>query len=114
MLRSDSGATPESLRSRSENEHFFLDWFFEGGFEEDLEVEGVAGDGLVKVKMDGNQKLIDVNIDPDVKHEDIDLLEDLILIAVNQAVIKSHNKAQMRMNEVTGNIMGNVKLKGRM
>jgi len=27
-------------------------------------VEGVAGDGLVKVKMDGNQKLLDINIDP--------------------------------------------------
>ena len=81
---------------------------------DDIVVEDVAGDGLVKVKMDGNQKLLDVNIDPAVKHEDLDLLEDLILIAVNQAVIKSHDKAQKRMNEVTGNIMGNVKLKGRM
>ena len=81
---------------------------------DDIVVEDVAGDGLVKVKMDGNQKLLDVNIDPAVKHEDLDLLEDLILIAVNQAVIKSHDKAQKRMNEVTGNILGNIKLKGRM
>ena len=81
---------------------------------DDIVVEDVAGDGLVKVKMDGNQKLLDVNIDPAVKHEDLDLLEDLILIAVNQAVIKSHDKAQKRLNEVTGNILGNVKLKGRM
>ena len=55
---------------------------------EDLVVEGVAGDGLVKVKMDGNQKLLDINIDPAVQREDLDLLEDLILIAINQAVIK--------------------------
>ena len=81
---------------------------------EDLVVEGVAGDGLVKVKMDGNQKLLDIKIDPAVKCEDLDLLEDLILIAVNQAVVKSHNKAQKRMNEATGNIMGNIKLSGRM
>ena len=79
---------------------------------EDLEVEGVAGDGLVKVKMDGNQKLLDINIDPAVQREDLDLLEDLILIAVNQAVIKSHDKSQKRMNEATGNIMGNIKLGG--
>ena len=79
---------------------------------EDLVVEGVAGDGLVKVKMDGNQKLLDINIDPAAQREELDLLEDLILIAVNQAVIKSQNKAQKRMNAVTGNILGNIKLPG--
>ncbi len=81
---------------------------------EDLEVEGVAGDGLVNVKMDGNQKVLDINIDPAVQREDLDLLEDLILIAINQAVIKSHGKAKKRMNEVTGNILGNIKLPGGM
>ena len=79
---------------------------------EDLEVEGVAADGMVKVKMDGNQKLLDINIDPAVQREDLDLFEDLILIAVNQAVIKSQDKAQKRMNAVTGNILGNIKLPG--
>ena len=81
---------------------------------EDLVVEGVAGDGLVKVKMDGNQKLLDINIDTAVQREDLDVLEDLILIAVNQVVNKSHDKAQKRMNEVTDNIMGNIKLPGGM
>ena len=81
---------------------------------EDLAVEGVAGDGLVNVKMDGNQKLLDINIDPAIQREDLDLFEDLILIAVNQAVIKSHDKAQKRMNEVTGNILGNIKIPGGM
>ena len=79
---------------------------------EDLVVEGVAAGGLVKVKMDGNQKLLDINIDPAAQHEELDLLEDLILIAINQAVIKSQNKAQKRMNAVTGNMLGNIKLPG--
>ena len=79
---------------------------------EDLVVEGVAADGMVKVKMDGNQKLLDINIDPAAQHEELALLEDLILIAVNQAVIKSQNKAQKRMNAVTGNMLGNIKLPG--
>ena len=78
----------------------------------DLVVEGVAADGMVKVKMDGNQKLLDINIDPTAQREELDLLEDLILIAVNQAVIKSQDKAQKRMNVVTGNILGNIKLPG--
>ena len=79
---------------------------------EDLVVEGVGADGMVKVKMAGNQKLLDSNIDPVAQHEELDLLEDLILIAVNQAVIKSQDKAQKRMNAVTGNILGNIKLPG--
>ena len=79
---------------------------------EDLVVEGVAADGMIKVKMDGNQKLLDINIDPAAQREELDLLEDLILIAVNQAVIKSQDKAQKRMNAVTGNILGNIKLPG--
>ena len=79
---------------------------------EDLAVEGVAAYGMVKVKIDGNQKLLDINIDPAAQHEELDLLEDLILIAVNQAVIKSQDKAQKRMNVVTGNILGNIKLPG--
>ena len=79
---------------------------------EDLVVESVAADGMVKVKMDGNQKLLDINIDPAAQSEELDLLEDLILIAVNHAVIKSQDKAQKRMNVVTGNILGNIKLPG--
>ena len=79
---------------------------------EDLVVEGVAADGMVQVKMDGNQKLLDINIDPAAQHEELDLLEDLIFIAINQAVIKSQNKAQKRMNAVTGNMLGNIKLPG--
>ena len=78
----------------------------------DLVVEGVAADGMVKVKMDGSQKLLDINLDPAAQREELDLLEDLILIAVNQAVIKSQDKAQKRMNVVTGNILGNIKLPG--
>ena len=79
---------------------------------EDFVVESVVGDGIVKVKMDGNQKLLDININPAIESEGLDLLEDLILIAVNQAVIKSHDIAQERMNKVTGNILGNIKLPG--
>ena len=79
---------------------------------EDLVVEGVAADGMVKVKMDGKQKLLDINIDPAALHEEFDVLEDLIVIAVNQAVIKSPDKTQNCINAVRGSILGNIKLSG--
>ena len=79
---------------------------------EELVVEGVAGDGLVKVKMDDKQKLLEIDNDPAVQHEELDLLEDLILIAVNQAVVKSQDKVQNRINEITGSILGNIQLPG--
>ena len=79
---------------------------------EELVVEGVAGDGLVKVKMDGKQKLLEIDNDPAVQHEELDLLEDLILIAVNQAEVKSKDKVQNRINEITGSILGNIQLPG--
>ena len=79
---------------------------------EELVVEGVAGEGLVKVKMDGKQKLLEIDNDPAVQHKELDLLEDLILIAVNQAVVKSQDKVQNRINEVTGSILGNIQLPG--
>ena len=79
---------------------------------EELVVEGVAGDGLVKVKMDGKQKLLEIDNNPAVQHEELDLLEDLILIAVNQAMVKSQDKVQNRINEITGSILGNIQLPG--
>ncbi len=79
---------------------------------EELVVEGVSGDGLVKVKMDGKQKLLEIHNNPAVQNEELDLLEDLILIAVNQAVVKSQDKVQNRINEITGSILGNIQLPG--
>ena len=78
----------------------------------ELKITGNANDGLVKVVMDGKQKVIDVKIDPSLLSEEIDMLEDLVLTAVNQAVTKSHEIAEKQMNDVTGNLLGNIKLPG--
>ena len=51
-----------------------------------LEVEGDAGGGVVKVKMSGAKRLLEVKLDPQaVDPEDVALLEDLIVAAVNEA-----------------------------
>ncbi|HXK49702.1 MAG TPA: YbaB/EbfC family nucleoid-associated protein [Clostridiales bacterium] len=53
---------------------------------ETTEVEGTAGGGMVKVKMNGKKKLMSVKIDPKViDPDDSEGLEDLIIAAVNQA-----------------------------
>ncbi len=78
----------------------------------ELGITGMAGDGLVKVVMNGKQKLVDIKIDPSLLNEDVDMLEDLILTAINQAVVKSQELAEKHMQEVTGNLLGNIKLPG--
>ena len=78
----------------------------------ELEVTGKANNGLVKVIMDGKQKVIDIKIDSSLLNEEIDMLEDLILTAINEAVAKSHEIAEKQMNNVTGNLLGNIKLPG--
>jgi hypothetical protein len=78
----------------------------------ELEVTGKANNGLVKVIMDGKQKVIDIKIDSSLLNEDIDMLEDLILTAINEAVAKSHEMAEKQMNNITGNLLGDIKLPG--
>ena len=78
----------------------------------ELKITGNTNDGLVKVLMDGKQKVIDIKIDPSLLSEEIDMLEDLVLTAVNQAVMKSHEIAEKQMNDATGNLLGNIKLPG--
>ena len=78
----------------------------------ELDITGIAGDGLVKVVMNGKQKLVDIKIDPSLLNEDVDMLEDLILIAINKGVVKSQELAEKNMQEVTGNLLGNIKMPG--
>ena len=78
----------------------------------ELEVTGKANNGLIKVVMDGKQKVIDIKIDSSLLNEEIDMLEDLVLTAINEAVAKSHEMAEKQMNDVTGNLLGNIKLPG--
>ena len=79
---------------------------------DDLIVEGDAGGGMVKVVANGKQQILELNIDQEAMSEDKELLEDLIISAVNNALNKSLEESQGRMNEVTGNMLGGMKLPG--
>lgn len=74
--------------------------------QEDLakeEVEATAGGGVVKVVVNGKQDIVDINIDPDaVDPEDVEMLEDLILAATNEAMRKVQDMTSERMGKLTG------------
>jgi len=62
-----------------------------------MEVEGSAGAGLVKVVMTGKHDVKRVTIDPSLVGEDKDMLEDLVLAAMNDAVAKAEAATQAKM-----------------
>lgn len=69
----------------------------------DETVQVTAGGGAVTVVMTGHQKLESVTIDPEVVDpEDVEMLQDLIVAAVNEAVDASQNLAAEKMNSITG------------
>jgi len=75
---------------------------------EDLEVEGSSGGGMVIVKANGKQEVLSIKIEPEVISEDIEMLEDLVLAAVNQALSRAQEEAAEQMKKATGGLMGNL------
>jgi len=70
----------------------------------DIEVEGEAGGGLVKVVMNGRHDVRRVSIDDSLFGDDKDMLEDLLAAAVNDAVRKVEAANQEKMATITGGL----------
>lgn len=68
---------------------------------EGLTVEGSAGGGAVRVVMTGKQIVESVTIEPEAA-EEVDLLQDMVLAAVNDASTKAQELAAQKMSVVTG------------
>jgi hypothetical protein len=72
-------------------------------------VEGTAGGGMVTAVVNGKHELLQVRIDKQaVDPEDIEMLEDLIVAAVNQAMAKSHELASNEMGKIAGGLLPNL------
>jgi DNA-binding YbaB/EbfC family protein len=70
-------------------------------------VEASAGGGMVTVKISGDLELKAVAIDPEaVDPEDVELLQDMVLAATNEALRKAQELAAERMGGVTGGLGG--------
>lgn len=68
-----------------------------------LEVTGEAGGGLVKVQMNGRHELRRVSIDPEIA-DDREMIEDLVVAAVNDAVGRIQEQTRERMAGLTGGL----------
>ena len=68
------------------------------------EVTGEAGGGMVKVVMRGTHEVNRVTIDPSLVDEDVEMLEDLVAAAINDAVHKVEKSNQAAMQEMTAGL----------
>ena len=72
---------------------------------ETMTVDGSAGGGVVKAVVTGKQELVSVTIDPAaVDPDDVDMLQDLIVAAINDALGNSRRIAEEKMSAVTGGL----------
>ena len=76
---------------------------------DDLRVEATSGGGMVTVVVNGNKQIQSLKIDPEVvSKEDVEMLQDLILAAINDA----QRKADEELNKSMGGMMGGMKIPG--
>ena len=67
--------------------------------------EGSAGGGLVKVTVDGRQRVNRIEITPDaINPDDLDELSDLLTAALNMALTESQETSQSEMKKITGGL----------
>ena len=66
-----------------------------------IRVEGTAGGGMVTVKMDGQKNVLAVKIDPEVAG-DVEMLQDMVVAACNEAVKKVDEETKQKMGAMLG------------
>src|SRR4030043_267536 len=68
-------------------------------------VEASSGGGMVNIVMNGKQEVLAIRIDPEVvNREDIEMLQDLIAAAVNEAIRKCQEMMSEEMKKITGGL----------
>ena len=79
---------------------------------EDLIIDAESGGCLIKVQVNGKQELLELKIQPEALEEDLEMLEDLVISAVNMGLHKSLEESQNRMNSAAGGMLGGMKIPG--
>ncbi len=78
-----------------------------------INVEASSGGGMVKVVCNCKMEIQSINIEPEVVDaNEKEMLEDLIVAAVNQALQKAQTRASEEMGHVTGGLLGGMNLPG--
>ncbi len=79
----------------------------------DEEVEASAGGGMVKVRMSGDLRLLGITIDPDaIDPEDAELLQDMVMAAVNEGLRAAQELASSKLGGIAGGGAGGLGLPG--
>ena len=74
---------------------------------EEKEFTATAGGGAVEVTVSGSKKLVKVKLDEEVVDpDDVEMLEDLIMAATNEALRKCEEESQAQMSKITGGLSG--------
>jgi len=68
-----------------------------------IRVEAAAGGGMVSIKMDGKKNVLGVKIDPEVAG-DVEMLQDMVLAAINEAAKKVDDEIQQKMGGLLGGL----------
>jgi DNA-binding YbaB/EbfC family protein len=68
-------------------------------------IEASSGGGAVKVTVNGQQQVLSVKISPEaIEPDDVEMLEDLVMTAVNEALAKAQEMAVKHMGKLTGGL----------
>ena len=79
---------------------------------DELQINSESGGGLVQVTINGKMELLDLNLKDEILTEEKEIIEDLIISAVNNAISKAQDESQNRMNSVAGGMLGGLKVPG--
>jgi DNA-binding YbaB/EbfC family protein len=80
---------------------------------ENISIEASSGGGMVKVKANCKLQILNISVEQDVyQEEDKEMLEDLVVAAVNQAITAAQQRANEEMEKVTGGLLGGMNLPG--
>ena len=74
---------------------------------EEKEITAAAGGGAVEVTISGTKEITKIKLDPEVVDpDDIEMLEDLVMAAVNEAIRKMDEMSTQKMSKITGGLGG--------
>ena len=68
-----------------------------------IKVDASAGGGMVTIKMDGQKRVLGVKIDPEAA-SDVEMLQDMVMAAVNEAAKKVDDQTQAKMSGMMGGL----------
>ncbi len=72
---------------------------------QEMRVDATSGGGMVQAKMNGQKQLLELKIDPEaVKEGDVEMLQDLILAAINECARKVDDEMQSKVGSLTGGL----------